>query len=54
MIKRTIFQRIASRLDEPGMFIQVLYGPHQVGKTTLVGTGGIPFEEFFLMDLSKL
>ena len=36
MIKRTIFQRIASRLDEPRMFIQVLYGPRQVGKTTLV------------------
>ncbi|MBR3647210.1 MAG: ATP-binding protein [Paludibacteraceae bacterium] len=36
MIKRTIFQRIASRLDEPRMYIQVLYGPRQVGKTTLV------------------
>lgn len=36
MIKRTIFQRIASRLDEQRMFVQVLYGPRQVGKTTLV------------------
>ena len=36
MIKRTIYQKIADRLDEPRMLIQVLYGPRQVGKTTLV------------------
>jgi predicted AAA+ superfamily ATPase len=35
MFKRTIFQKILSRLQEPRKFIQVLAGPRQVGKTTL-------------------
>lgn len=36
MIQRSYFHVLKSRLEEPGKFIQVLYGPRQVGKTTLV------------------
>ncbi|GHT12815.1 ATPase AAA [Bacteroidia bacterium] len=36
MIERTELQRITSRIEEPRRFIQVLAGPRQVGKTTLV------------------
>lgn len=35
MYKREIFQKIIKRFNEPKLFIQVLYGPRQVGKTTL-------------------
>src|ERR1700761_1188868 len=46
MFQRLHFQRIAKRLDEPRMFIQVLFGPRQVGKTTLINQlleeSGIP------------
>lgn len=34
--KRLIFQTLRSRLTEPRRFIQVLAGPRQVGKTTLI------------------
>ncbi|MCF8246120.1 MAG: ATP-binding protein [Saprospiraceae bacterium] len=37
MFQRPHFQALAKRLDEPRMFMQVLAGPRQVGKTTLVG-----------------
>ncbi len=37
MFQRPHFQQLAKRLDEPRRFIQVLAGPRQVGKTTLVG-----------------
>ncbi|HJZ23234.1 MAG TPA: ATP-binding protein [Candidatus Babeliales bacterium] len=36
MIKRTIFGKLFKRLQEPRNFIQVLLGPRQVGKTTLI------------------
>ena len=36
MMQRTYFQEIKNRLKEPRKFIQVLYGPRQVGKTTLI------------------
>ncbi len=36
MIQRSYFQLINERINEPRKFIQVLYGPRQVGKTTLV------------------
>lgn len=35
MYKRPIYQTIIERLGEPRVFIQVLTGPRQVGKTTL-------------------
>ncbi len=34
--KRAIFQQLISNLAEPRRFIQVLLGPRQVGKTTLI------------------
>ena len=36
MIERLYLQDFAKRINEPRRFIQVLYGPRQVGKTTLV------------------
>ncbi|GHT02321.1 ATPase AAA [Bacteroidia bacterium] len=36
MIKRVELQSVISRIEEPRRFIQVLAGPRQVGKTTLV------------------
>lgn len=35
MYRRLIFKEILNRLSEPNLFIQVLVGPRQVGKTTL-------------------
>ena len=35
-MKRIVYQTIISRLKEPRKFIQVLFGPRQVGKTTLM------------------
>ena len=35
-MQRIYFQEIMSRLKEPRRFIQVLHGPRQVGKTTLI------------------
>jgi len=37
MIQRSYFQLLANRLAEPRSVIQVLVGPRQIGKTTLVG-----------------
>lgn len=37
MFQRPHFQTLAKRLEEPRAVIQVLAGPRQVGKTTLVG-----------------
>jgi uncharacterized protein len=37
MYQRAHYQLLADRLQEPRRFIQVLFGPRQVGKTTLVG-----------------
>jgi len=36
MIERVHLQRVVKRMNEPRKFIQVLYGPRQVGKTTIV------------------
>ena len=36
MYVRNVSQTLKSRLDEPRRFLQVLVGPRQVGKTTLV------------------
>ncbi|HOI32121.1 MAG: ATP-binding protein [Bacteroidales bacterium] len=36
MYKRPIFNELAARLTEPRRFIQVLVGPRQTGKTTLI------------------
>lgn len=37
MFVRTEYQEVKDRLEEPRMFIQVISGPRQVGKSTLVG-----------------
>ena len=36
MYKRSEYQTIKSRLEEDRMFIQVVMGPRQVGKSTVV------------------
>jgi len=36
MIERTYLQSLMNRMSEPRKFIQVIYGPRQVGKTTMV------------------
>lgn len=36
MIERNYLQKLIQRMDEERNFIQILYGPRQVGKTTLV------------------
>jgi uncharacterized protein len=35
MIQRAHYQVLRKRIDEPRHFIQVIFGPRQVGKTTL-------------------
>lgn len=37
MYKRPLFERLFHRIREPRRFIQVLSGPRQTGKTTLIG-----------------
>ena len=37
MFERPYYQRLVGRLNEPRSLIQVLMGPRQVGKSTLVG-----------------
>ena len=32
-MKRTVYKVVKKRLEEPRKFIQVLFGPRQVGKT---------------------
>jgi len=36
MIQRSYFQTIVARINEPRKFIQIVEGPRQVGKTTLI------------------
>lgn len=36
MFQRAYFQELTTRLNEPRKFIQVLMGPRQVGKSTLL------------------
>ncbi|MSP52822.1 MAG: hypothetical protein EXR81_01040 [Gammaproteobacteria bacterium] len=36
MIRKSLFEKLKRRLEEPRKFIHVLIRPRQVGKTTLV------------------
>ena len=46
MYERAVLQKLKSRILESGRFIQVVYGPRQVGKTTMVWqlVKQLPFE----------
>ena len=50
MYKRTEYQVITSRLKEPRKFIQVVMGPRQVGKSTVVKQVlqdlNLPYQQF--------
>lgn len=37
MIRQTYYDIVSKRIDEPRRFIQVISGPRQVGKFTLIG-----------------
>jgi len=45
---------LADRVEEPRKFMQVLVGPRQVGKTTLVSqlVDGLPADQYFVSELS--
>jgi len=49
MFQRSLFQVIRKRMDEPRRFIQVVTGPRQVGKTTLVNQvmDDLPFPGYY-------
>ncbi|MDR1896649.1 MAG: ATP-binding protein [Prevotellaceae bacterium] len=49
MIERIYTKQLAARMNEPRRFIQVVFGPRQVGKTTLVMQmlHKLPFEALF-------
>lgn len=55
MYKRVQYQEVKSRLEEPRRFIQVLAGPRQVGKSTLIGQVvddlSIPFSSYSADDV---
>ena len=36
MFQRAQYKKLTDRVNEPRKFIQVVFGPRQVGKTTLV------------------
>ena len=36
MYERTYLKQVKSRIEEPRQFIQVILGPRQVGKTTMI------------------
>jgi predicted AAA+ superfamily ATPase len=44
---------LASHLNEPRRIIQVVAGPRQVDKTTLVGGDGVAVADFLTTPLSK-
>jgi predicted AAA+ superfamily ATPase len=50
MYKRAEYQAITSRLKEPRKFIQVVMGPRQVGKSTVVKQVlqdlNLPYQQF--------
>lgn len=48
MFKRALFQTLFKRIQEPRRFIQILAGPRQVGKTTLIN------QVLDKLDLKKL
>lgn len=54
MFVRSEYQIVKSRLEEPRTFIQVIAGPRQVGKSTLVGqvleTISLPFNSYSADD----
>lgn len=65
MYKRAQYQTIIKRLKEPRHFRQVVLGPRQVGKTTVVkrfypyativvGEGGMKVEDFLSINPTKL
>jgi AAA+ ATPase superfamily predicted ATPase len=49
MYQRSLFQLIKTRMIEPRRFIQVVAGPRQVGKTTLVNQvmKDLPFDAHY-------
>ena len=50
MFERPIVRRVVTRLKEPRRFVQVLMGPRQVGKTTILkqalAAAGVPYAYF--------
>lgn len=50
MYERAVLQKLKSRILESGRFIQVVYGPRQVGKTTMVWqlVKQLPFESLIV------
>lgn len=48
MYKRAEYQIVKSRLEEPRRFIQVLMGPRQVGKSTVVKQVLLDYEGEYL------
>lgn len=50
MIKRAYLQEITKRINEPRKFIQVLYGPRQVGKTTMIKQILLDYGKPYLFD----
>lgn len=50
MIQRIYLQEIIKRINEPRKFIQVLYGPRQVGKTTMIKQALQGYDKPYLFD----
>jgi hypothetical protein len=50
MYERTVIQQLKGRIIEPRKFIQVVFGPRQVGKTTMVLqlAKQLPFDSYFV------
>ena len=51
MFKRSEYQIIKSRLEEPRRFIQVIMGPRQVGKSTVNEAFAKRFEVYYWREL---
>ena len=53
--KRPYFQEVSKRVEEPRSKIQVIIGPRQVGKSTLIGQVleqcHLPFESYSADDV---
>lgn len=59
MYKRSQYNILLSRIQEPRRFIQAVVGPRQVGKSTMVkqvlqDCGGMPVEDFLKVSPSAL
>lgn len=50
MIERVYLQDITKRINEPRKFIQVLYGPRQVGKTTMIKQALQVYDKPYIFD----